>query len=129
MIVVGGLVVFFSVVMEMLNLAGLLEGLSRLLRLLFELSGMPVQLADAVVFGLFEVTLGARAAGAGGNSLMHQVAIAAWVLSWGGLSVHAQIASLLSRTPLRYTPLLLARLLHGFIAMGLVYLFWGVLSP
>jgi sporulation integral membrane protein YlbJ len=129
MIVVGGLVVFFSVVMEMLNLAGLLEGLSRLLRLLFELSGMPVQLADAVVFGLFEVTLGARAAGAGGNSLMHQVAIAAWVLSWGGLSVHAQIASLLSRTPLRYTPLLLARLLHGFIAMGLVYLFWGVLGP
>ncbi|MHA7964569.1 sporulation integral membrane protein YlbJ [Paenibacillus sp. CAU 1782] len=132
MIVVGGLVVFFSVVMEMLNHAGLLEGLSNVLRLLFDLAGMPAQLADAVVFGLFEVTLGARAAGgagSGASSLMHQAAIAAWVLSWGGLSVHAQIASLLSRTQVRYTPLLMARLLHGFIAMGLVYLLWGVLGP
>ncbi|MFD0588602.1 sporulation integral membrane protein YlbJ [Paenibacillus sp. GCM10027627] len=129
MIVVGGLVVFFSVVMEMLTLVGLVEALAEALRVLFGWIGLPAPLADAGIFGLFEVTLGARAAGTTGTGLMHQVAIAAWVLSWGGLSVHAQIASLLSRTNLRYRPLFLARLLHGFIAMGLVYLLWGWLSP
>lgn len=129
MIVVGGLVVFFSVVMEMLTHAGILEALAEMLRLLFGWCGLPASLADSVIFGLFEVTLGAREAGTAGTGLMHQVAIAAWVLSWGGLSVHAQIASLLSRTNLRYKPLLLARLLHGFIAMGLVYALWGWLSP
>lgn len=129
MIVVGGLVVFFSVVMEMLTHAGLVEGLAEALRLLFGLAGLPTPLADAAIFGLFEVTLGARAAGMTGTGLMHQTAIAAWVLSWGGLSVHAQIASLLSRTNLRYGPLLLARMLHGLIAMALVYLLWGWLAP
>lgn len=128
MIVVGGLVVFFSVVMEMLTHAGIVEALAEALRLLFSLIGMPAQLADASIFGLFEVTLGSRAAGTAGTGIMHQTAIAAWVLSWGGLSVHAQIASLLSRTDLRYRPFMLARLLHGFLSMGLVYLLWGWLG-
>lgn len=129
MIVVGGLVVFFSVVMEMLTHAGIVETLAEALRYLFQLIGLPAPLADASIFGLFEVTLGARAAGTAGTGLMHQVAIAAWILSWGGLSVHAQIASLLSRTDLRYRPLFLARLLHGFLAMALVYVLWGWMAP
>ncbi|MCU6710947.1 sporulation integral membrane protein YlbJ [Paenibacillus sp. J5C_2022] len=129
MIVVGGLVVFFSVVLEMLTHAGFVEGLTELLRLLFQLIGLPQPLADAGIFGLFEVTLGARSAGTAGTGLMHQAAIAAWILSWGGLSVHAQIVSLLSRTPIRYKPLLLSRLLHGFISMLLVYLLWDTLGP
>jgi len=132
MIVVGGLVVFFSVVMEMLTGTGAIHLLSESLRFMLQLFQIPGQLADGAIFGLFEVTLGARAAGAasGGNAiLIHQAAIAAWVLSWGGLSVHAQISSLISRTDMRYKPLLLARLLHGIIAMLLVYLLWGWLGP
>ncbi|WP_245600135.1 sporulation integral membrane protein YlbJ [Paenibacillus harenae] len=129
MIVVGGLVVFFSVVMEMLTHAGIVAVLAEAVRYIFGLFGLPGPLADAGVFGLFEVTLGSRAAGTAGTGLMHQAAIAAWVLSWGGLSVHAQIASLLSRTDLRYRPFFLARMLHGFIAAALVYLLWGWLGP
>ncbi|MFD0961184.1 sporulation integral membrane protein YlbJ [Paenibacillus chungangensis] len=129
MIVVGGLVVVFSVVMETLTHAGLVEGLTELLRLLFGLIGLPEPLADAGIFGIFEVTLGARSAGTAGTGLMHQAAIAAWILSWGGLSVHAQIVSLLSRTAIRYKPLLFSRLLHGFISMLIVYLLWGTLGP
>ncbi|WP_168121069.1 sporulation integral membrane protein YlbJ [Paenibacillus sp. HB172176] len=129
MIVVGGLVVFFSVVMELLTHAGVIRLLSEAMRLLFGLIGMPPTLADAGIFGVFEVTLGSRAAGIDGSGLIHQVAIAAWVLSWGGLSVHAQVASLLSRTTMRYKPLLIARLVHGAIAMALVYLLWGWLGP
>ncbi|MFF2889038.1 sporulation integral membrane protein YlbJ [Paenibacillus sp. NPDC057967] len=128
MIVVGGLVVFFSVVMEMLTHAGFVEALAEALRLLFSLIGLPTPLADAAIFGLFEVTLGSRAAGTTGTGLMHQVAIAAWVLSWGGLSVHAQIASLLSRTDLRYRPFMIARMLHGLLAVALVYALWGWLG-
>ncbi|MFX3632339.1 MAG: sporulation integral membrane protein YlbJ [Candidatus Pristimantibacillus sp.] len=129
MIVVGGLVVFFSVIMEMLSRAGIVEILAEILRLLFGLVGLPAQLADAAVFGLFEVTLGAREAGGTGTGLLHQAAIAAWILSWGGLSVHAQVISLLSHTNLRYYPLFIARLIHGFIAVALVYVLWGWLAP
>ncbi|SFI99253.1 sporulation integral membrane protein YlbJ [Paenibacillus sp. UNC496MF] len=130
MIVVGGLVVVFSVVMELLRQTGGIGVLAAAVRLLLGFAGVPAALSDAVVSGLFEVTLGARAAGgAAGSGLMHQAAIAAFVLSWAGLSVHAQVASLLSRTDLRYKPFLLARLLHGFIAAALIYALWGWLGP
>ncbi|SFE41531.1 sporulation integral membrane protein YlbJ [Paenibacillus catalpae] len=129
MIVVGGLVVFFSVVMELLTRAGIVEALAEGLRLLFGAVGLPAKLADATIFGLFEVTLGARAAGEADTGLMHQAAVAAWILSWGGLSVHAQVLSLLSRTDLRYIPLMVARLAHAFISVVLVYLLWGWLAP
>jgi nucleoside recognition membrane protein YjiH len=115
--------------MELLTRAGVVEVLAEGLRLLFGAIGLPVKLADASIFGLFEVTLGARAAGEAGTGLMHQTAIAVWILSWGGLSVHAQVLSLLSRTDLRYLPLMFARLAHGFISVVLVYMLWGWLAP
>jgi nucleoside recognition membrane protein YjiH len=129
MIVVGGLVVFFSTTMEMLRQSGAIHALTDLLQLLFGLIGLPKPLTDAVVFGLFEVTLGSRSAGEAGGVLMHQAAIAAWVLSWAGLSVHAQVASILSQTGLRYKPFVLARLIHSILAALLVYAMWGFLGP
>ncbi|CAH1190252.1 Sporulation integral membrane protein YlbJ [Paenibacillus plantiphilus] len=130
MIVVGGLVVFFSVLMELLTQAGTISALSAGIGTVMTLLGLPASLSNAVVNGLFEVTLGAKAAGAAiGSGLMHQTAIAAFILSWGGLSVHAQIASLLSRTDLRYRPFLIARFIHGCIASALVYLLWRLLGP
>ncbi|GFN32070.1 sporulation integral membrane protein YlbJ [Paenibacillus xylaniclasticus] len=129
MIVVGGLVVFFSTIMEMLRQSGVLYSFSALLQSMFSLLGLPKPLTDAVVFGLFEVTLGSRAAGEAGAGLIHQAAIAAWVLSWAGLSVHAQIASILSRTDLRYGPFIISRFIHGIMAMLLVYVLWGMLGP
>nr|WP_276316180.1 sporulation integral membrane protein YlbJ [Paenibacillus lignilyticus] len=130
MIVVGGLVVVFSVMMELLRQAGGIHVLAQGVQSLLSLIHVPPALSDAVVNGIFEVTLGARSAGeAVSSGLVHQAAIAAFILSWGGLSVHAQIASLLSHTDLRYKPFLIARFLHGCIATCLIYLLWGALGP
>ncbi|RAP77052.1 sporulation integral membrane protein YlbJ [Paenibacillus montanisoli] len=130
MIVVGGLVVVFSVIMELLRQAGGIEVLAQGIRAILSLIHVPSALSDAVVNGIFEVTLGARSAGtASGSGLIHQAAIAAFILSWGGLSVHAQIASLLSHTNLRYRPFILARLVHGCISTALIYLLWSSLGP
>ena len=70
------------------------------------MAGLPPSLSHSLVGGLFEVTLGAKEAGAAATSipLVFKVAAAAFVLSWGGLSVHAQIMSVLSNTPMRYGP-------------------------
>lgn len=129
MLVVGGLVVFFSVMMEVLTQAGAIPRLAAWIEALMRLLGLPPSLSDAIISGIFEVTLGSREAGAAGGPLIHQLAIAAWVLSWGGLSVHAQVASLISRSGMRYGPFLVARLLHSLLAVCLVYLLWGWLGP
>ncbi|MEK4144573.1 sporulation integral membrane protein YlbJ [Paenibacillus sp. FSL L8-0333] len=125
-IVVGGLVVFFNVLMELLARAGILPSLFSLAGSLVSLVGGPPELAQALISGLFEVTIGARSAGEAASSipLQFKVAAAAFILSWGGLSVHAQVASILNGTGLRYLPFLTARLIHAILAAGLVVVLW-----
>ncbi|MNI57449.1 Sporulation integral membrane protein YlbJ [compost metagenome] len=125
-IVVGGLVVFFNVLMEMMNRAGIMSALFSFTGRLLSLAGFPAELSTALVSGLFEVTLGTRSAGAAAAAvpLEFKAAAAAWVLSWGGLSVHAQVASILNGTGLRYLPFMAARLVHAFLSAGLVLLLW-----
>ena len=129
-LVVGGLMVFFSALLGALRASGLLLALTRPLAALLGAAGLPGTLADSIAGGLFEVTLGANAAGlAVGVPLVFRIAAAAFVLSWAGLSVHAQVMSLLTKTPLRYWPFLAARLLHGILAVLLVFLLAGPLLP
>jgi sporulation integral membrane protein YlbJ len=129
MIIVGGLVVFFSASLDLLVYSGALLPLQEAAGLLLRLGGMPSALSPAVVQGTFEVTLGARAsAEAAGVAvllpLQDRLAAAAFILSWAGLSVHAQVAGLMSRTGWRYIPFARTRLLHGLLASAIVYLVW-----
>lgn len=128
-IVVGGMVVFFSVTLALLTEAHILHLLINTLQLLFQSLGISANVADALVPGLFEVTLGAQHSSLLQLPLQHQAALAVAILSWGGLSVHAQVASLLSQTPIRYSPFLLARFTHAIISVFIMYALWPLLGP
>ncbi|GAB6927168.1 dipicolinic acid transporter SpoVV [Paenibacillus sp. JCM 10914] len=125
-IVVGGLVVFFSVFLELWTRAGAIPALTASISVILSFVGIPESLSTAIVGGLFEVTLGARYAGEAGAAipLPYKAAVAAFILSWGGLSVHAQIISILNSTNLRYAPFVFARLMHGVIAASAVLMLW-----
>ncbi|MGX4587391.1 sporulation integral membrane protein YlbJ [Paenibacillus chitinolyticus] len=127
----GSLVVFFSVVLEMLTMSGVIHMLSGLLRMFLSVLQLPPALSDALIGGTFEVTLGAKAAGGMDDStlLVFKTAAAAFILSWGGLSVHAQIVSVLSQTNMRYAPFLTARILHSLLASLLVFVLWKPMRP
>lgn len=125
MTVVGGLVVFFSVILEVLTASGAMNTLYSVVSHLLPLAGLPAGLAEPLVGGLFEVTLGAKAsASPAGIPLMYKAAAAAFILSWSGLSVHAQVASILNGGDLRYFPFLVARFVHAVLSAGLLLLIW-----
>ncbi|ANS77259.1 sporulation integral membrane protein YlbJ [Paenibacillus yonginensis] len=126
MTVVGGLVVFFSVFLEVLTASGVMSLLYGSLRSLLSVIGLPSALAEPFMSGLFEVTLGAKnaAAAAAGIPLAFKAAAAVFILSWGGLSVHAQVASILNATDLRYLPFLAARFIHAVLSAVLLLLIW-----
>lgn len=126
-IVVGGLVVFFNVLMELLTRAGIMSALFSLIGSLLSLAEFPPQLSAALASGFFEVTIGARSAGEAVSAvpLQFKAATAAFILSWGGLSVHAQVASILNGTGLRYLPFMAARLVHAFLSAVLLLLLWN----
>ncbi|WIV18643.1 sporulation integral membrane protein YlbJ [Paenibacillus polygoni] len=126
MTVVGGLVVFFSVILELFTEAGLMNGMYHWLEQVLLFLGLPPELSQSLVGGLFEVTLGARYAGTlEGVPLIYKAAAAASILSWGGLSVHAQVVSILNSTPLRYLPFMFARAVHAVLAAVIVFLCWN----
>lgn len=129
--VIGGLVIFFSVILAYLSLGPIMEILTTGLRYLLQLIHIPQALSNSMINGFFEVTLGAKAAGLAGVTvpLVYKVAAAAFVLSWGGLSVHAQIVSILHRTNIRYMIFAVARLVHALMAACLVFLIWTPLKP
>lgn len=129
MVIVGGLVVFFSAALDLLLQSGILEVFRRGLEWGLKAVRMPAALSHSFIQGAFEVTLGSRAAALASDGgaplpLADRLAAAAFVLSWAGLSVHAQVAGLMSRTGWRYGLFARTRLLHGAIAVGIVYLIW-----
>jgi len=129
-VVVGGLVVFFSVVIEVATLARVVTALQSGVAFALGLLAIPAPLAAAVVNGLFEVTLGAKTAGAAsGVSLQAQVAVASFGLSWAGLSVHAQIMSLVSHMPVRYAKYAAAKAVQGLLSGAIAYFAWPLLAP
>ena len=128
MMIVGGLVVFFSAALDLLVHGGLLTPVRQLAAQLLPVFGLAPQLSEAYMHGAFEVTLGAKAAAADSAiPLVDRIAVAAFVLSWAGLSVHAQVAGLMSSSGWRYWPFARTRLIHGLLAMLLVYAFWPLL--
>jgi sporulation integral membrane protein YlbJ len=129
--VIGGLMVFFSVLLEMMIQIGWLQALTSVISGVLAIAGIPLALTEAIANGIFEVTLGARTAGSLADSigLKPSAAVTAFILSWSGLSVHAQIVSIMSRARIRYAPFLLARIVHGVLAFLTVMVGWDVLYP
>ncbi|HEY8530581.1 MAG TPA: nucleoside recognition domain-containing protein [Paenibacillaceae bacterium] len=129
MIVVGGLVVFFSSALSLLLESGLLRWLQDRTGEALQALGLSGALASALTQGALEVTLGAKAAASDASvPLADRLAAAAFVLSWAGFSVHAQVAGLMSRTEWRYAPFVRARLLHAVVSSLLVYALWPFLG-
>jgi nucleoside recognition membrane protein YjiH len=108
-----------------------MEMLTTGLRFIFHLIHIPQSLSTSIINGFFEVTLGAKSAGQANETipLVYKLAAAAFILSWGGLSVHAQVVSILHRTNIRYITFAIARLIHAILAACLVFLIWKPLKP
>lgn len=125
LLLIGGFIIIFSVVMRMLTLVGAVALLSRGLGALLVPWGLDAQAIPALVTGLFEITLGCQLAGQTSAPLVHRVAVAGAIIGWSGLSVHAQVAAIVQGTGFRLAPYLLARTLHGVLAAGFSVLLMG----
>lgn len=73
-----------------------------------------------ILSGFLEMTQGLKYASLLSVSLPIKAIFIIAILSFGGLSVHTQIISIISDTKIRYFPFLLARLLHVIISISLL---------
>ncbi len=123
-----GFIMLFSTFVKIVDVAGLYPLLARPFEALFTISGIDGDLVRATVVGLFEIDLGTVAAAKAPASLVQQVAIAGAVIAWSGLSVHGQVASVLTGTDIRMQPYVLARFLHAVLAYVVTLALWSTAS-
>ncbi len=127
---VGGFIIFFSVILEVLVQTGIIPLLQKILIEFLLLFNFDPNLSYPIISGFFEVTLGAKSiSDISSNLTIEKIAILQAIIAWGGISVHAQIAAILNSSDLSYKPFFFAKILHSFIAIILSWIMWEPLKP
>jgi sporulation integral membrane protein YlbJ len=80
---------------------------------------------SAFLNGILELTQGLKYISMLRIPIYNQALIAVFLLSFGGLSVHMQVISIISDTKIKYFPYFIARILHACIST-LIFFFWKV---
>lgn len=130
LLMIGGFIMFFSVILAILTKIQVSILLSKLVTLLLIPLGISSNLSEAVIYGLFEVTLGAKyvSLASGSIPLIEKIAMVSAISAWSGISVHAQVAAILQKTDIRYIPFLFARTLHTILAFIIALVIWNPLQ-
>ncbi|MBS4217862.1 sporulation integral membrane protein YlbJ [Bacillus sp. FJAT-49711] len=125
LLMIGGFIILFSVINKLLyqlNITLLLAHATEYILMLFNL---PKQLGVPIIAGIFEITLGSQMTSqVSAASLMQQAMITSFILGFSGFSVQAQVASIIAETDIKFKPFFMARILHGFLAAVITYVFW-----
>jgi sporulation integral membrane protein YlbJ len=129
-VIIGGLVVFFAVIIQVLSLSNVLSVMQYIADFVLNPLHIPAPLTAALINGLFEVTLGAQSTAASGEEINSQLrlTILSFILAWGGLSVHAQIMSLVGHLSIRYASFAGAKLLHGIFSAIIAFYVWDLFA-
>ena len=112
---VGGFIISFSVLIELVGVSGLTDGLAAL----FQVPGQTVKL---ILTGFLEVTNGCRLAAQSSLTMGAKVVAISAMIAWGGLSVQGQAASFAGNTDLSLRPFYLARALQAALAALFAFL-------
>jgi sporulation integral membrane protein YlbJ len=131
LLLIGGFIIVFSVLVNLIDHIGFMLVLAKMAANLFQSLSIPTILAHPWIAGLFEMTLGSQMTSATSNSvpLLYKLIIVSMIIGWNGLSIHAQVVSMLSKTDIRYFPYFFAKILHGFIAAIITLLLYHPLQP
>jgi sporulation integral membrane protein YlbJ len=129
LLMIGGFIIMFSVLNKMLYHLHITELLAKAVELLLTNLSFPKSLSIPFISGLFEITLGSQLTSKVQTAtLLQQVIITSFILGFNGFSVHAQVASILAQTDIRFRPFFFARLLHGLLASIFAFWLWKPLS-
>lgn len=116
-LMIGGFVVLFSVVISILNISGITSLVCILLEPVCHFLGIPSQIIASVFTGLFEITNGINMISMIKlKNISLNIIVTAILLGFGGLSVLLQVFSIVSKSDLSIKPYVIGKILHGVFA-------------
>ncbi|WP_420833064.1 sporulation integral membrane protein YlbJ [Shimazuella soli] len=131
LLMIGGFVIIFSVLIHVFTYVGITALLASILQPILQLLHLSDIISIPLVAGILEMTIGSQMISeyTSNVSLLVQLAFVSLFLGWNGLSIHAQVASVLSKSDIRYRPYFFARILHAILAFFLTFIFWKLFQP
>ena len=118
-------VIFFTVVIRMLSLSGVLTGAAGVLGLLLGPLGFDASWAEQLLIGLIEISSGVWAL-SGTGALAGRLSMAAFMLGWAGVSVHCQVLSFIGGSGLSVRTYIAGKTLHGALSALLIALLFRI---
>lgn len=116
MLMIGGYIVFFSVIIEFLKIYGILNFLSNFLSPMFMLIGFDKNIVPSFLSGLLEITVGANLISQSLCPIEQKIIIVSSIIAWGGISTHGQVLSVIAKTKISYLPYLISKMSHCIFA-------------
>lgn len=124
-LMIGGFVVLFSVIISILNVSGITDLVCILLEPVCRFLGIPSKIMASVFTGLFEITNGINMVSLIKlKNISLNIIVTALLLGFGGFSVLLQVFSIVSKSDLSIKPYVIGKILHGIFAA--VYTFLAV---
>lgn len=115
-LMIGGFIIFFSVITRMLQISGLLGLLSFMLSRLLPFTGITQEMVSSFLIGVLEVTNGVKACAVLQIPLIYKAVMVSFMIGFGGLSVNAQVMSIIAETDLSFPLYLFMKTVQGIIA-------------
>ena len=115
-LMIGGFIIFFSVITNMLKISGFLSWFSLKLSRVVPLDIVTPDIISSLFIGFMEVTNGARECASLQVPLICKTTLVSFMIGFGGLSVNAQVMSIISETDLKFSIYMIFKLLQGIIA-------------
>ncbi len=118
MLLICGLVIFYSVLVEILFNMKFINSFISLLDHNIPLSK---NLIKATITGLFEITIGCKSIASSNSSLLIKIILINFIIAWSGFSIHSQVISFLNKTDLNSGLYILSKLIHGILSSIFTY--------
>lgn len=130
MFMVGGFIILYSVIIEILKISKILHIVAYMIQLIIPFD-FDTNIIIAFLSGIVEMTNGCQMiASVESSSLLVQSVMVSFLIAWSGFSIHSQAITMISKTDINLLIYFTAKILHGiFSSIYTFILYFLVFEP
>jgi len=124
-VMIGGFVVIFSVVLSILKNSNVISILAQILHPLMKLFGITnLDFSTSIISGFLELTNGVmQISSIACKEISINIILCAFLLGFGGISILLQVYNIISKSNISIKSYFIGKLLHGILAAFYTYIF------
>lgn len=125
---IGGFIILFSVITTILKISGILLFVSKLICLALYFLNLNTDTVSSIIVGMLEMTNGINQCAAIDMPIVYKLMTISFMIGFGGLSINAQVLSVIGDCGLRFGLYSIVKLFQGAAAAVFTYILYGIVG-